>query len=350
MTLVPTTGGDTLLVSSFQQTSAPLWTFFSCASAGSVIPSDLRRAAYEASGLMERVTESHPPRSTVRDLCRYLTVLRFALATALEPSALVSALPRSVLLLVSSAQTSMLLPALKADDRLMQRVRRMFFLLSTSEDPTAVKFPSFRVFLRTVLARASSSALPDEEDSVLDAVVEGEWRRLRTGAAKALPFPAFLHWVLETAAVLATSDRIGESAMRDVSTCVAECFETIAVQKRTRVIPESKRDPDLEAAVSQRSSRGTELKNSKSASRSNVAWSTSSELITTRFPQIRAALRPSPPDLHDTKKGINDKESVENMSRVLAQSKAAKDELTAKLLHTGAVRLIDAYPMKLKAM
>jgi hypothetical protein len=303
----------------------------------------------------------------------------------------------TVMSLVSPTVLSALIPTLKGHRRIMSRANQIYARLSEDvssrgtavDDPsaprTAVPLSMFKAFLAEVLTvtmSASLSASPPSHSSaeasqdvvriviptstgetsmdcvvpvaadVIRSVVAGECRSLRVPKHKLVLHQEFIAWLLHTAPLLCTipGGYRERSVVSDVELLLTDVM--LPAARRVGHLPSSTlvdADPDelLDAAGSAQHRRPSPRTTRKAAA---VDGSDSRAWIASRVPAMLSRPKPQQ-ELHGTCKGLNDEESIEGLQRVLRPPKGSSgtdQTLEAKLMQQGALRLVDAYPMKLK--
>lgn len=226
-------------------------------------------------------------------------------------------------------------------------------LQSASSQHSAQSSEAVRVIIPTSTGETSMDCFVPTAHDVIHSVVAGECRALRVPKHKLVPQQEFTGWLFHAAALLCTVP--GGHRERGLVSEVELLLTSVMLPAARRVghVPLSAQpDADpyelLEAATATHQHRRPSPRSTHKA----VDGSDSRAWIASRVPAMLSRPKPQP-ELDGSGKGLNDAESIEGLQHVLrpAKQNSGSNEhqtLEAKLAQQGALRLIDAYPMKLK--
>lgn len=217
---------------------------------------------------------------------------------------------------------------------------------STSEGPQVV-----RVVVPTSTGESAMDCVVPVANDVIRAVVVGECRHLRVAKNGHVSCSEFTSWLLTTSALLCTVP--GGSKERSAVPEVEALLMSVMLPAARRVgrplmplgVPANDPDDVIETAAPPYGRGARRSPRTHKSTAATVDGSDSRAWIASRVPAMMS--RPKPQEaLHGTTKSLNDHDGVEGLQRVLQQS--SDHTLEAKLTKQGALRLVDAYPMKLK--
>lgn len=354
---------------------------------------------YKVSGLFDQVVGVHAtgsglglstPPPTTRDVCRYILLAQHMQRTAMscmtpedESSFTLDRVPPAVMALPSASVMHLVVQTLRDHRRIMKCVNHVCSRLHDASRHIAggggdgIAQDVFRELLTSILSTVTARAFPLSSSShnktsdtsgsspvrmtfpssagvsILDytvpdvshvaaSVALGEWRRQRITGGQGLKSTEFVTWLLNTSSLWCSTS--GGGGEHRITTEVERFLQAVvmpSMRSMTLMPPLPIHDPNLEVTTSGRT-QGTSTN-----ALLPVSGRMASSWIADRVPQMV----PPPKQantLDGTAKGLNDTEAIEGVHHVLASAIQRENPLEAKLFHQGAVKLLDAYPLKLK--